>query len=264
VPRRIDKAQVRFVLETDRVWSAYALGDLAPGFFERSDWLLAGDAAALILLYHGFGTAVLFALGPPEGVRALLSRVSEERCYLSVRPEVLPVVRERYEVSRQCAMWRMELDPAQFDPAPADGAVRLTPDDAPALERLLAGAPAGEAPDFLDLAMLDGGVFYGAYEGRELVAIAGTHLVAPSESVAAVGNVYTRPDRRGRGMAARTTAAVTAELVRMGIRTIVLNVAQANEPAVRVYERLGYARYCPFYEGLGSRRPASAGAEAPL
>jgi predicted GNAT family acetyltransferase len=101
--------------------------------------------------------------------------------------------------------------------------------------------------------MLEQGVFYGIGEGADLVAVAGTHLVSGPESVGAVGNVYTRRDRRGRGLAGRATSAVTAELIRRGLRTIALNVNQANAAAIEVYERLGYVKYCPFYEGLASR-----------
>jgi predicted GNAT family acetyltransferase len=101
--------------------------------------------------------------------------------------------------------------------------------------------------------MLQDGVFFGTREAGELVAAAGTHLVACSEGVAAVGNVYTRRDRRGRGLAARTTSAVVGELLRMNVATIALNVSRNNDVAIRVYERLGFLRYCAYYEGLARR-----------
>jgi len=82
---------------------------------------------------------------------------------------------------------------------------------------------------------------------------AGTHLVIPEEGIAAIGNVYTRRDHRGRGHAATLTSAVTNELLRMNLRTIVLNVDQRNETAMRVYQRLGYEQYCPYYEGLAKQ-----------
>ena len=85
------------------------------------------------------------------------------------------------------------------------------------------------------------------------IAAAGTHLVAPLESVAAVGNIYTRRDRRGRGLGTAVTAAVTAELRRRGVRTIGLNVNQRNATAIGLYERLGFVRYCAFVEGVATR-----------
>jgi ribosomal protein S18 acetylase RimI-like enzyme len=138
--------------------------------------------------------------------------------------------------------------------------VRLGPDDFPALQRLYAdGEALGEAPGFFRAWMLDRGVFYGIPEGRSLVAAAGTHLVAPSEDVAAIGNVYTRRDRRGRGLAAQVTTAVTAELLSMDLRTIALNASPQNLTALRVYERPGFKRYCPFYEGMATRGRTTPG-----
>src|SRR5438270_173437 len=73
-----------------------------------------------------------------------------------------------------------------------------------------------------------------------LVAAAGTHVVARRYGIAAVGNVYTRPEARGRGYGAATTARVVADLLAVGMREVILNVAAGNEPARRIYARLGF------------------------
>lgn len=250
MPLLTDLAVVRARLETDRSWAVYALGDLAPGFREHSAWYAA--PGALLLLYRAFETPVLFTLGPPENIGPLLDEIAHEReMYLSIRPEVLPLIEARWQVKHLAAMWRMVLDPARFLPQPSDGVVRLAPADLPALEALYAdGQATGEVPDFFNPPMLAQGVFFGVREGEALVAAAGTHLVSTELSVGAVGNVYTRRDRRGRGLAARVTSAVTAELKQSGLTTIALNVNQHNAPAQRVYARLGYQRYGAFYEGV--------------
>jgi predicted GNAT family acetyltransferase len=91
------------------------------------------------------------------------------------------------------------------------------------------------------------------------VAAAGTHLAVPEEGVAAVGNVYTRRDRRGRGLAGRLTGAVVEALGRMNIPVVALNVSRQNAAAIRVYERLGFAIHCEFVEGPALGVPAAAG-----
>jgi predicted GNAT family acetyltransferase len=103
--------------------------------------------------------------------------------------------------------------------------------------------------------MLQEGVYRGVWEGRELIAAAGTHLVVPDQGVGAIGNVYTRRDRRGRGLARRVTSAVAAELLRRQIPTVALNVHQDNLTALRIYEKLGFERYCEFREGVAVRKP---------
>jgi ribosomal protein S18 acetylase RimI-like enzyme len=47
----------------------------------------------------------------------------------------------------------------------------------------------------------------------------------------------------------------------MNLTTIALNVSRKNDTAIRVYERLGFLRYCDYYEGLAGRwaRPSHAG-----
>jgi predicted GNAT family acetyltransferase len=97
-------------------------------------------------------------------------------------------------------------------------------------------------------------MFYGIWDGGTLVAAAGTHVWSPAEGVAAIGNVFTRPDCRGRGYATRCTAAVMVEALRAGMDVVILNVRDGNTPAIHIYEKLGFQRYCMFWEGPGLRR----------
>ena len=262
IRRTHNRDELRALLERDRPWSLYALGDLAPGFFEHTEWLLAeGPAPALALLYRAFGTPILFTLGAPEGVALLLEEIHDPRLFLSVRPDVLPVLKQRREVRDEASMWRMILDPARFAPVPEPDAVRLRSSDLAAhRRRSAAGALVNDPLDFFDPGMADRGVFFGVYEGDDLVAMAGTHVVAPEEGVAAIGSVSTREDHRNRGLATQVTGAVTRELLQMGIGMVGLNVNQHNPAAIRVYERLGFVRYCAFHEGLAvlAEEPARA------
>jgi hypothetical protein len=73
--------------------------------------------------------------------------------------------------------------------------------------------------------MVKQGVYYGVYEQGDLIAAAGTHLLAAQTGVAAVGNVYTRSDRRGRGLAPYNGR---GGLASAGASTIVPNVNQKN------------------------------------
>jgi ribosomal protein S18 acetylase RimI-like enzyme len=255
MPITTDRSGLRALLESDRRWAVYALGDLTPVFFPHCAWYVADGAPALVLLFRAFAPAALFTLGEPNAVAPLLDEMAPvSEVDLAIRPEILPLIRARFQVPDERTMQRMILDPVAFRPVPAQEVVPLGLFELPALQRLYAdGEATGENPRAFAPAMLAAGVYVGVWEAGELVAAAGTHLVVPEEGVAAVGNVYTRRDRRGRGLAGRVTSAVTAELIRREIRTIALNVHVDNTAAVRVYERLGYERYCTFIEGYATR-----------
>jgi ribosomal protein S18 acetylase RimI-like enzyme len=254
MPQLHNLDEVRRILQRDRAWALYALGDLAPEHWPFARWHADAHGQAVLLLYTAFRPVVLLTVGPPEAVAELLPEVADEpELILHIRPEVVPLLRRHYNRIQEQSMWRMVLEPGGFTPAGAE-ATRLTAADLPALERLYAdGNPTGEQPHFFLPSMVEAGVFFGVYEGPDLIAAAGTHLVVPAEGVAAVGSIYTRRDRRRKGLGEQTTAAVVAELLRRNLETIGLNVAQANPGAAGVYERLGFRRYCPFVEGRAWR-----------
>ena len=102
--------------------------------------------------------------------------------------------------------------------------------------------------------MVRQGTFRGVREGAALIAVAGTHLFSRELGICTIGNVYTRRDRRGRGLGARVTSAVVQHAIAQAIPTIVLNVSQGNSGARRVYERLGFHCYCEFFEGEAEKR----------
>jgi predicted GNAT family acetyltransferase len=175
--------------------------------------------------------------------------------YAVVRSEVVPLLAERYHLAHERAMQRMLLDPTQHKPMTLNDVVRLTSADLEAVQELYVDGEAnGEAPDWFLPEMLAKGIYYGVREAGELVAIAGTHVVTRREGVGCLGNIYRRRDQRRRGLSTRVTSAVTAQLLNMKLRTVALNVLENNAPAIRVYEKLGFERYCGYVEAVARKR----------
>jgi ribosomal protein S18 acetylase RimI-like enzyme len=257
MPLTADPSAVLKILEMDRRWAVYALADLAPEQRALARWHIAADGRpALLLVYRGFEPPVLFAMGSVADLAPLLPEIADlPEFYLSVRPEIVALLRAGgYEIRKEIKMWRMVVDATRFV-TPAHTAVRLGPADYEDLASLHRdGDAAGEVPPFFNSGMLRHGVYYGIREGTAIVAAAGTHVLAEQESVAAIGNVYTRRDRRGRGFGEQVSGAVTAELLRRGVRTVALNVSENNAAAIRIYERLGFARCCEYREGIARRK----------
>ena len=258
--RLTDRRQIRAILETDRPWAVYALADLEPGLFEHAHWYRpANDELALGLFYAGFATPVLITVGKADALRSILDEIVAElnprELYAVVKPEVLPLLTEHYRVVEERKMQRMILDTKRHHSTSMNGVIQLGMQDLEALQRLYADGDAnGEAPDWFLPQMLEQETYYGIREGNELVAVAGTHVMALSESVSGLGNIYTRRDRRGRGLSARVTGAVVAKLLSMKLATIVLNVRASNAAAIHVYDRIGFRNYCEYVKAPMIRR----------
>lgn len=142
-----------------------------------------------------------------------------------------------WTMMRDGTMYQMIcLDADLPDPAlaPGDEIVRLTLADVPAmveLAHLTEPGPFGDRTHEL-------GTFFGIKWNGRLVAMAGERLSLPQ--FVEVSAVCTHPDARGRGYARALTATVAGH-VRTNGKTPILHLFAANQPALRVYQGLGFA-----------------------
>jgi ribosomal protein S18 acetylase RimI-like enzyme len=242
MPRLTDKDAIRAILRRDPAWCVYALGDLSREMFPKTEWF----SPDLSLVLKDYGTSILFAMGTGS-VQEALDAVTWP-AHLQVRSDALAAIMQHARVEDTREMWRL-IWTGERGLQQDNRAVRLGEGDVTALQLLYAdGESAGESPDFFYPAMVSRGVFFGVYEERQLVAAAGTHLVSRDEGAAAIGNVYTRRDRRGCGLGRAATTAVMRQLA--DLETVGLNVRADNGAALSLYESLGFKRHCPFYEAI--------------
>jgi ribosomal protein S18 acetylase RimI-like enzyme len=243
MPRVTDRQRILRSLRSDPVWAVYAIGDLEEPWFSASRWYEPDIA----LIFRGFDQGVLFAMGP-RSVREAVE--GEQRpLYLQLKDSALQEAERCGFVADRKAMLRMSWTRRDRPMPLVQNASRLARKDAALLNALYQdGRATGEAPDFFYASMLAEGPFYGVFERGELVSVAGTHLHSVEQSVAAIGNVYTRRDRRGHGYARQAMSAVLLAL--NGVETVALNVRQDNATAIRMYESLGFTHYCEYFEGL--------------
>jgi ribosomal protein S18 acetylase RimI-like enzyme len=248
VQETADRAMLRAFLETDRLYSAYALCDLDDREFLRTRWgvaLVGGEPVAVVLQYAGYSPQPIFVMGENAGIAAILADVIKPRtAYVAARAEHLAAIAANYRVESGPAMLRMWVDAAHFKPFPAD-VQRLLPVEISELNRLYQLGFAS----WLPATAISDGLYFGIRVGGRLVSAAGTHVISPNARLAVVGNVMTHADFRGRGYATAVTGAVTAELLRF-CDQVVLNVRADNPPALAAYRRLGYQVHLTFEERL--------------
>ena len=205
-----ERGEIAAFLRRDRLYAAYALGDLDGPNRGRIAWAMAyddaGRATALAMHHEGLVPQPLFLMGAPDGCRAILEQVLKPRdAYLQGTDLHGAALRDLYELEPPTLMRRMVVDRHTFAPF-AGPAERLTSMDIEDLNRLYqlgfrAGFPAS---------VLDDGVYYGLRVRGRLVSAAGTHAINPHEGIAVVGNVMTHADFRGHDFAKMVTSAVTA------------------------------------------------------
>lgn len=243
----LSEAHIHTLLRQDRVWSAYAIADLDPGLKIHSVWFAIRDA--VVLTFHGFSPPILFSYGPPGDLEFLFHQIPLGDYTFTLQRPSRELLEDRLMPSFETEMWRMSLEPSDFKPVADEGVSQLGPNDLDEIVNLFADHP--DRPDAFAPTQLDQGVYFGIRENNELVSVAGTHVLSSEQSVAAVGNVFTRPDQRNQGYGTRVNGSVAKALLGMGINTIVLNVSVTNHLAIRSYTRIGFRPYCKYHEGLG-------------
>lgn len=240
-------------LADDRPFAAYALGHLEWGLFEwASFWVAEGPQGAAIVMHAGALGATTVTIGAVAGVAAITAiHPGARRSYLSTAsPEHMPVLREAYHVRDTLSMTRMSVTSPHFRGVNGD-VRRLRGRDANKINALYAteGGPSHYTNDTIERA-----VYYGMFDGERLVSVAGTHIVAPNQGIAIVGNVFTDAAHRGLGLATRVTSAVTREVFERGCAEVALTVDPGNTPALAAYTRLGYRPGASVVEARLERR----------
>jgi ribosomal protein S18 acetylase RimI-like enzyme len=128
---------------------------------------------------------------------------------------------------------QMVLD--RLRPAPVPTTRALTAADVAEMLDLVARTRPGPfGPRTIEL-----GAYHGVFEDGRLVAMAGERLRVPGHTE--ISAVCTAPEARGRGLAAGLTTLVARGILARGDVPF-LHHATDNDPARRVYERLGFRR----------------------
>lgn len=254
VARAADPRALEARLSDDRAFSAYALGHLEPELLSTQTefWTADGPQGSATVMHSRALGYVTVTVGDAEAVGAILRLHPGHRAgYLSTAsPEHVAAIARTHEVADMLTMQRMSVTAFGFIDATQE-VRRLRGHDVSRINALYAmdGGPSRYTAETIERA-----IYYGAMDGDRLVAVAGTHIVSPHQSIAVVGNVFTHPAYRGRGLATSVTSAVTRELLGRGCSEVVLTVAPENAPAVAAYTRLGYRRGSAVVEARLQRR----------
>ena len=248
------KEEVEAFCRSNPFLHIYALGDLDDFFWPYTTWYALrhnGRVQQLVLLYSdcSMPTVLAYAEQPVGSMCELfrgLLRLLPRRFYAHLTEGVSDILADDYHIEPHGVYHKMGL--IHFSRlAEVDGAeaIPLSGADMDDLQALYEASYPG---NFFVPRMLETGYYFGVRRGGALVSVAGVHVYSPRYRVAALGNITTRPDSRGQGLATAATARLCQELRRAGIEHIGLNVHAANRAALACYQKLGFERVADYGE----------------
>jgi ribosomal protein S18 acetylase RimI-like enzyme len=274
-----DKVALATFLGRNAAMNTYLLGDLEDALFLDCCFLALLGANhtmhAVLLIYTGLATPCVQLLAPAEEMDSaaeLLQRaLADERLPKGVFEAHM--ASQHMAILRASKLWNIEARPHQKMVIRGDSTIwqqafknRIDgPYQEPALKktyaaRLYANPGVVQAIKlfmremdtrmWFDPRMLLHETYWGIFkEGSgKLLAMAGTHVVSKTHSVAALGNICTHPKYRRKGLARSVSITCIADLLKRRLKVVALNVESSNTRAIALYQSLGFEHVLHFEE----------------
>jgi ribosomal protein S18 acetylase RimI-like enzyme len=254
-----DTNRIETFLRRNPALHLYELGDLDDFFFPYTSWYSYekdGEIKSLVLLYKGTELPVLLALDDPgsAAMPELLDELKDKipkSFYCHLTPGLESSLEDRFSLEPHGTHHKMTLtDKSMLDAVDASGAIQLDARDKEEILEFYASAYPG---NWFDARMLETGKYFGLRRNGRLASIAGIHVYSPKYKVAALGNIATLPEFRGRGLGTGVTAALCRNLLNT-VDIIGLNVKTDNADAIRCYQKLGFEITGEYNEFMANER----------
>ncbi len=235
----------------------YELGDLDPFFWPHTQWFGAGPGPeAVAMLYTGARVPTLLALSRDASptLRQLITDLGAtlpDELYAHLGPGLIDALTHEWKAEHRGHHLKMVLREPERVAGVETGALELL--DRAVLDELLDFYARSYPGNWFDARMLDTGQYLGLREHGQLACVAGVHVYSPRYGVAALGNVTTAPEQRGRGLARRVVAGLCVQLS-ASVETIGLNVHADNAAAIACYRWLGFETLAGYDEYMLTRR----------
>lgn len=238
-----DKKSLREFLLRDQMSAAYLFGDLEEPFFRKCKWyagFYAGKVYAIVLVFEGLSVPTVLTYGAPDLIEGIMKRFHDSlpsSFHAHLMEEHLPIFSGLFQMSSTEKMWRMGLLRKDFIPTRTTLNVRklTTEDSIDDILEVYENYPG----HFFEPSQLEEGLYFGGFLDSRLVSIAGTHVYAPREKIAVLGNIVTSAKQRGKAYARSCTSELLRELFQYCCK-VCLNVKGTDVSAIACYRRLGF------------------------
>jgi GNAT superfamily N-acetyltransferase len=238
-----DKNSILSYLKKNAGLQIYSIGDLDNFFWPKTIWFALRDADAIqsiALLYVGMDMPTLLSFYEGESCFScqLIERI---RHLLPVKfnahlsPGLLDIFGRQNIIDYYGLNCKMVLKKAVHEPN--DKNIRkLSFDDLSIIKDFFA---VSYPKNWFDSRMLETGKYYGYFINDKLVGVSGIHVFSEEYKVAALGNIATHPDHRGKQIGYKLTSALCFDLQKC-VDIIGLNVKSDNDHAIKCYKKIGF------------------------
>ena len=238
-----DKNEIyRFLSKTPDL-QLYTIGDLDDFFWPHTIWYAIyerNEIESIALLYTGMdpSTFLLFSDKDLYYSTELIKSIKPllpETFNVHLSPGLIDVFGKEKIIKDYGHNYRMILT-RDLEPVSDDNIRRLKFNDVDAINSLYEVA----YPDnWFDSRMVESGKYFGYFHEGLLIGVAGVHVYSPEYRIAALGNIATHPDFRGKRIAYKLTSALCSDLKKT-VDIIGLNVNSENRAAIKCYENIGF------------------------
>jgi len=249
-----DRDELEQFLRKNTALNIYQIGDLDDFYWENTKWFglkESGSIKAVTLLYKAPQFHVLLALSPENEIEQLkillhsLFKHLPDKFYSHLSPGLESVFRSHYNLESHGNYQKMVLtDSSKLKDINLSGIVNLSIKD---IEDILKLYKESYPEHSFDPRMIETGLYFGYRFKNKLICISGVHVYSERYRVAALGNITTHPEYRGKGYGKKVTAHLCKELFK-NVNIIGLNVGQDNIPAIKCYNNLGFTFAAPYLE----------------
>jgi len=255
-----DKGRIEAFLRRNVYLHIYSIGDLDDFFFSDTIWYgweEGDEIRAVALLYTASADPTLLALSEQQDVMWELVQsifpVLPERFYAHLSPAVAEAVERQCKIKSYSKHYKMGLkNKSLLYDVDCSQVVRLTEND---LDDMLGIYEESYRGHWFNARMLQTKQYFGLRLQDRLHSIAGVHVYSEKYKVAALGNIVTHSDYRGRGFGKSVTAKLCQSLSEH-VDNIGLNVKADNAAAIALYEKLGFEIVSTYYELIVFNNPS--------
>lgn len=239
-----DKPRLQRHFEKDKVLFSYHLGDLDDFYFPYCQWGVDYHERArieeVVLVYTGGAIPTVLAFGLSERFEPLLEEMLPllPPAFLAhFQTEYRSMFMTLYDEKPLGTHLKMNLN--NFKPAEYTDNSNIVKLDTSHISQLEILYQTAYPDNYFNSRMLETGQYYGIILNNQLVAVTGVHVDSDEYRISVLGNICVHPDFRGQNLSYRLISHQLEQL-NQSRKTICLNVKADNQPALKVYQKLGF------------------------